>query len=148
MVWGYFAVSWPGRFAIIDGTMNSALYQKILKENVWLSVCDLKLKRTWVMQQDNDPKHTSKATSEWLKKNIIKVLEWPNQSPYLNLIEMLWYDLKQSFHAWNLSSVAELKQFCKEEWAKISPKWCKRLIASYRKHLIGVVAAKGGTTSY
>ncbi len=54
---------------IIDGTMNSALYQKILKENVRPSVCDLKLKRTWVMLQDNDPKHTSKSTSEWLKKN-------------------------------------------------------------------------------
>ncbi len=69
MVWGCFAASGPGRLAIIDGTMNSVLYQKILKENVRPSVCDLKLKRTWVMQQDNDPKHTSKSTSEWLKKN-------------------------------------------------------------------------------
>ncbi len=34
MVWGCFASSGPGRLAIIDGTMNSALYQKILKENV------------------------------------------------------------------------------------------------------------------
>ena len=68
MVWGYFAASGPGRLAIIDGTMNSALYQKILKDNVWPSVGDLKLKRTWVMQQDNDPKHTSMSISEWLKK--------------------------------------------------------------------------------
>ncbi len=43
-------------------------YQKILKENVRPSVYDLKLKRTWVMQQDNDPKLTSKSISEWLKK--------------------------------------------------------------------------------
>ncbi len=69
MVWGCFAASGPEWLAIIDGTMNSALYQNILKENVQPSVCDLKLKRTWVMQQDNDPKHTSKSTSEWLKKN-------------------------------------------------------------------------------
>ncbi|KAK3552426.1 hypothetical protein QTP86_011657 [Hemibagrus guttatus] len=47
----------PGRLAVINGTMNSAVYQKILKENVRPSVCDLKLKRTWVLQQDNDPKH-------------------------------------------------------------------------------------------
>ncbi len=69
MVWGCFAASGPGRLVIIDGTINSALYQKILKENIRLSVCDLKLKRTWVMQQDNDPIHTSKSTSEWLNKN-------------------------------------------------------------------------------
>ncbi len=94
MVWGCFAASGPGLIAIIDGTMNSALYQKILKENVRPSVCDLKLNRTWVLQQDNDPKHTSKSTSEWLKKNNIKVLEWPSQSLDLNPTEMLWHDLK------------------------------------------------------
>ncbi len=69
--------------------MNSVLYQKILKENVRPSVCDLKLKCTWVMQQDNEAKLTSKSTSEWLKNNKIKVLEWPSQSPGLNPIEML-----------------------------------------------------------
>ncbi len=56
-VWGCFADSGPGWLAIIDGTMNSALYQKIMKKNVQPSVCDLKLKRTWVMQQ------------EWRKQN-------------------------------------------------------------------------------
>ncbi len=61
---------------------------------------------------------------------------------------MLWPDLKQSFHAQKPSNVAELKQFFKEEWAKIHPQQFKRLIASYRKCLIAVVAAKGGTTSY
>ncbi len=58
---------------------------------------------------------------------------WPSQSPDLNPIEMWWHDLKQSFHAWKPSNVAELKQFCKEEWAKIPPQRCERLIASYRK---------------
>ncbi len=69
MVWGCFAASGTGRIAIIDGTMNSAVYQKILKENVQPSVCDLKLKRSWVMLKDNNLKHTSKSTSEWLNKN-------------------------------------------------------------------------------
>ncbi|KAK3537399.1 hypothetical protein QTP70_008851 [Hemibagrus guttatus] len=138
----------PGRLAVINGTMNSAVYQKILKDNVRPSVCDLKLKRTWVLQQDNDPKHTSKSTSEWLKKNKMKTLEWPSQSPDLNPIEMLWHDLKKVVHARKPSNVAELQQFCKDEWAKIPPQRCNRLIASYRKHLIAVVAAKGGPTSY
>uniref|UniRef100_A0A8D3CW52 Uncharacterized protein n=1 Tax=Scophthalmus maximus TaxID=52904 RepID=A0A8D3CW52_SCOMX len=34
MVWGCFAASGPGRLAVINGTMSSAVYQKILKENV------------------------------------------------------------------------------------------------------------------
>ncbi len=87
---------------MINVTMNSAVYQKILKDNVRPSVRDLKLKRTWVLQQDNDPKHTSKSTSEWLKKNKMKTLEWPSQSPDLNPIEMLWHDLKKVVHAQTL----------------------------------------------
>ncbi|KAK1795605.1 hypothetical protein P4O66_001100 [Electrophorus voltai] len=137
-----------GRLAVVNGTMNSTVCQKILKENVWPSVRDLKLKRTWVLQQDNDPKHTSKSTSEWLKKNKMKTLEWPSQSPDLNPIEMLWHDLKKAVHAHKPSNVAELQQFCKDEWAKIPPQRCKRLVASYRKRLIAVVAANGGPTSY
>ena len=122
--------------------------RKILKENVWPSVCDLKLKCSWVMQQDNDPKHTIKSTSEWLKRNNIKILKWPSQSADLNPIEMLWHYLKRAVDARKPSNVAESKQFCQEEWAKIPPQRCKRWIASYRKRLIGVVVAKDGTTSY
>ncbi len=144
MVWGCFSASGPGRLAVINGTMNSAVYQKILKDNVRPSVCDLKLKRTWVLQQDNDPKHTS----EWLKKNKMKTLEWPSQRPDLNPIEMLWHDLKKAVHARKPSNVAELQQFCQDEWVKIPPQRCNRLIASYRKRLMAVVAAKGGPTSY
>ncbi|KAK3511397.1 hypothetical protein QTP70_007233 [Hemibagrus guttatus] len=136
------AAKGPGRLAVINGTMNSAVYQIILKENVRPSVCDLKLKRTWVLQQDNDPKHTSKSTTEWLKKNKMKTLEWPSQSPDLNPIAMLWHDLKKVVHARKPSNVAELQQFCKDEWAKIPPQRCNRLIASYGKRLIAVVAAK------
>ena len=46
----------------------------------------------------------------------MKVLEWPGQHPALNPIDVLWYDLKQAVHARKPSNVAELKQFCKEEW--------------------------------
>ncbi len=131
MVWGCFAASGPGRLAIIDGTMNSALYQKILKENVWPSVCDLKLKRTRVMQQDNNLKHTSKSTYEWLNENKIKVLESPSQSLDLNPIEMLWHDLKQLFHARKPSNVTE-----KNSAKKSGPK----CLLSYVKDTMPVIA--------
>ncbi len=59
MAWACFAASWPGQPAIIVGSMNSELYQRIIKENVRTSVKEQSLKRTWVMQQDNNPKHKS-----------------------------------------------------------------------------------------
>lgn len=40
-----------------------------VKIHVQSSVCDFKLKPTWAMQQNKDPKDTRNSTSKWLKKN-------------------------------------------------------------------------------
>uniref|UniRef100_A0A803JLP3 Transposase Tc1-like domain-containing protein n=1 Tax=Xenopus tropicalis TaxID=8364 RepID=A0A803JLP3_XENTR len=50
MVWGCFAASGPGRISIIEGKMNSQVYQDILQENLRPSVHQLKLSRRWVLQ--------------------------------------------------------------------------------------------------
>ncbi len=49
--------------------MNGAMYRDILSENLLPSARALKMKRGWVFQHDNDPKHTARATKEWLRKN-------------------------------------------------------------------------------
>uniref|UniRef100_A0A8C4TAD6 Tc1-like transposase DDE domain-containing protein n=1 Tax=Erpetoichthys calabaricus TaxID=27687 RepID=A0A8C4TAD6_ERPCA len=100
------------------------------------------------MTQDNDPKHTAKISKECLQDNSVNVLEWPSQSPDLNPIEHLWRDLKMAVHRRFPSNLMELERCCKEEWAKLAKDRCAKLIASYRKRLIVVIAAKGGPTSY
>lgn len=49
------------------------------------------------------------------KKKKKRVLEWPSQNLDLNVIELLWLDIKQAVYAGKPSSVTELKQFCKLE---------------------------------
>ena len=67
--------------------MDGAMYREILANNLLPSVRALNMCRGWVFQHDNDPKHTARATKEWLRKKHPKVLEWPSQSPDLNPIE-------------------------------------------------------------
>ena len=76
MVWGCFAASGPGQLAIIDGKMNSQVYQDILQENVRLSVFQLKLNRSWVMQQNNDPKQ-NRRTEENMPSGVAQSESWP-----------------------------------------------------------------------
>lgn len=59
---GAFCGSWGVvQIIIIHENMSSPLYQKILKDNVWPSGCDLKLKYTWVMKHRNGLKYTAKS---------------------------------------------------------------------------------------
>ncbi len=42
--------------------------------------------RAFIGQMDNDPKHTAKATQEFLKVKKWNVRQWPSQSPDLKCI--------------------------------------------------------------
>ena len=128
MLWGWFSAKGKGRLHRIKGRMNGAMYWEILGDNLLPSVRALKMGLGWVFQHDNDPKHTAKATKEWLIKKHIKVLEWPSQFPDLNPIKNLWRELKLRVTKRQPCNLKDLERICKEEWTKIPPKICANLL--------------------
>uniref|UniRef100_A0AAZ3PFP1 Tc1-like transposase DDE domain-containing protein n=1 Tax=Oncorhynchus tshawytscha TaxID=74940 RepID=A0AAZ3PFP1_ONCTS len=86
MLCGCFSAAGTGRLVTIEGKMNGAKYRPILDENLLQSTQDLRLGRRFTFQQDNNLKHTSKTTQEWVQDKHLNVLEGPNQSPDLNPI--------------------------------------------------------------
>uniref|UniRef100_A0A8C5MA01 Reverse transcriptase domain-containing protein n=1 Tax=Leptobrachium leishanense TaxID=445787 RepID=A0A8C5MA01_9ANUR len=146
MLWGCFASAGTGELQRVQGTMNSLQYQEILDDNVMQSVTNLRLGRRWTFQQDNDPKHTSKSTRAWLQIKGWNILEWPSQSPDLNPIENLWWDLKKAVAVRKPKNVTELEAFAHDEWAKIPVDRCKTLVTSYASRLKAVITVKGCCT--
>ncbi len=65
MLWGCFSAKGTGQLHRIKGTMDGAMYHQ--GQGIEPARA-LKMGRGWVSQHDNDPKHTAKATKEWLKK--------------------------------------------------------------------------------
>ena len=72
----------------------------------------------------------------------------PQNDHWLNSIENLWWDLKKAVAARKPSNSNELEAFAHEEWAKIPVERCKKLVSTYRKCLLDVIKAKGGSTKY
>ena len=61
MIWG---MSWKGvgKLTFIDEKMDASMYCEILKANLRPSTKKLRIGNDFILQQDNDPKHTAKKT--------------------------------------------------------------------------------------
>ncbi|KAK3571312.1 hypothetical protein QTP86_005948 [Hemibagrus guttatus] len=125
MFWGCFSASGPGNLITVNGTMKKEQYIKILNNNnnnnnnIRQSSEKLGLGHQWTFQHDNNPKHTAQVVKKWLADKNINILQWPSQSPDLNLIENLWRELKTRVMARKPSNLKELELIAKDEWAKI-----------------------------
>jgi hypothetical protein len=151
MLWGCMTAKGVGYAARIDGRMDAELYRSILDDELLETIDYYGFgKDDIIFQQDNDPKHTSRIARQWFEDNGIAVLDWPPQSPDLNVIEHLWFHLKQQLATYDEepNGMTELWERVEHQWEKIPVETCMKLIESMPSRISAVLKAKGGYTKY
>lgn len=105
-----------------------------------------------IFQDDNAPIHTAKIIRSWFEehKGNFSHLEWPAQSPDLNIIEPLWSTLEARIRSRfpPPSSLKELEKALIDEWYKIPVETVRKLYDSIPRRVEAVLVADGGPTRY
>lgn len=103
-----------------------------------------------IFMQDNARPHTSRICQEWLTEHQVHVMDWPAQSPDLNVIEHAWDWLKRRVRRRvpRPANVAELYQVAVEEWQQLPAEYLQALFDSCSDRCAAVIQVRGGNTRF
>ncbi len=127
--------------------VTAPIYQEIFKPFMLPSADQLFKDADFIFQQDLAPAHTAKSTKSWLNDRGVGVLDWPANSPDLN-IDNLWSIVKRKMRNKRPKNADELKITVKETWTSIPPQQCHKLITSMPRRIEAVIKAKVAPTKY
>jgi hypothetical protein len=127
--------------------MDGPFYVEILQSQLLPSAENM-YSRDWRLQQDNDPKHTSRVAKDFLARKQIRVMDWPSNSPDLNPIENMWVIVKNNVEKRMPKNVEELKVFMVEEWEAISQETVNNLVGSMKRRCDLVLEENGDRFPY
>ncbi len=107
-------------------------------------------KKKWIFQHDNDPKHVSEVTQEYLDDLEISRLSWPAQSPDLIPLglENLWSNLDQRCSSRTCKNEVEFFEILQKAWDEIVAETMFHLVESMPRRIQAVLIAKGFPTHY
>ena len=149
MVWSVMSYKGAGRLHVVENTMNSDQYIKVLSARM------IPQAREWfpgdyVFMQDGAPCHTSRKSMKYLADNHVTVLPWPGNSPDLNPIETLWAIVKRRLRKQTITTQQAIITSLISAWCRDASiaDTCRKLVESMPQRVRAVIAAKGGNTTY
>ena len=93
-------------------------------------------------------KNIVRSVKVWMKDHHIRTLSWLAQSPDLNPIKNLWNVIKRKMEGHKPSNKAELLEFLRQEWHKVTQRQCERLVESMPRRMKAVIVNQGCSIKY
>ncbi|MBW0500978.1 hypothetical protein O181_040693 [Austropuccinia psidii MF-1] len=101
------------------------------------------------LMEDGAPIHTARVSQQWSNEHQIHKLNWPLNSPDLNLIDNLWFTRKHIVtHLFNPKTMEELTDGFHAVLEDISFDHLKALLQSFPKRMQMVVDQNGAPTHW
>ena len=140
MVWRCFAGDTDTDLFRIQSTLNQHGYHRNLQRYAMPSGLRL-VGLSFVFQQANDPKHTSRLCRGYLTKKesdaVLHQMTRPSQSPELNPIEMVWTA------EWR-KSIYQVLSICGLSFKTVGKAFLMKLVERMQRVCKAVIKAKGG----
>ena len=147
MVWGAISYAGVGPLVRVEGTLDSQSYLHIIRyrlKKYYPGLFDGNL--TW--QEDNAKPHKATEVRDWFEARGIQVLQWPAQSPDINIIEDVWNMLKYEMRGRTFEDGEDLWKELNRLWKKISVQQIQNLYDSLPRRMEALKDAEGYYTKY
>lgn len=148
MVWGMITSVGVGPLVRVNGTMDQERYIKLLGDHVYSNYPSIFEADGLIYQDDNAPAHRALNVKSWKSDMNMNFMDWPAQSPDLNIIENVWGLLKKRLKGRKFESEDELWDAIKLLWFKIPQEFIDKLYNSCPRRMEEVIKMKGRATKY
>ena len=100
--------------------------------------------------EDGTKWYKTKIYQNYLRTKVVKIMNYPLQSPDLNPIENIWIKLKEliSRHKYKARGRADFTEVMREEWSQISKDFLLKLYNSIPGRYRACPKNKGSATKY
>ena len=116
----------------VEGNIKAQKYQQILDNNLWPVIARHFPNDRYIFQDDNARVHRARSTKEFIHRNGITIMNWPAQSPDINIIENIWLYIKRKLQGrvGRIENKDDLFHEIHTIWAAITPQYVQSLYQS------------------